>query len=171
MSLLFFSHQTNSPEKSVLQLAAAAVEDRGRGWGLTERGASFRSRLNHTYKIWVKQQQKCRNCCVFPKTGPMYQTSPNLFLFVSLSITIFSPCCSLLTCLLCPFSLPLSASVCVSVSPHHLRLCLLSSGIACLIFFLCGEAAGWIRAQTGSTNHPDLRDSFSITSTMPLLPI
>lgn len=35
-----------------------------------------------------------------------------------------------------------------------------------MIFYLCGRAAGWIRAWTGPTNHPDLQDSFSITSPM-----
>lgn len=64
---------------------------------------------------------------------------------------------SLTSLSLCLLSAPLS--------PPHLFLSL-SSGIACLIFYLCGGAAGWIRAWTGPTNHPDLQDSFSITSPM-----
>lgn len=52
-----------------------------------------------------------------------------------------------------------------TLSPQHLYL-FSSSGIACLIFCLCGGPAGWIRAWTGPTNHPDLQDSFSITSPM-----
>lgn len=58
---------------------------------------------------------------------------------------------------LCLFSLPLLSR----------QLFLFSSlGIACLKFHLCVRAAGWIRAWTGPTNHPDLQDSFSITSPM-----
>lgn len=90
-----------------------------------------------------------------------------LFHFVPLSLPLFffSPLksCSQTFFLLshlffCPCSLPPSL-------PPHLSL-FLSSGIACLIFYLCGGAAGWIRAWTGPTNHPDLQDSFSITSPM-----
>lgn len=90
------------------------------------------------------------------------------FSLFCLSPSYFRPCCSLLLTVFCVHSLSLYASDCLSVSPHRPHRRLLSSGIPYLIFFLCGEAAGWIRAWPGCTNHPHLQGSFSITSTMPL---
>lgn len=90
---------------------------------------------------------------------PSRQHPPPFFL-----LSIFQCWCFCLRRLFSSFltSLSLCSPLSLSLSPH-LSL-FFSSGIACLIFYLCGGAAGWIRAWTGPTNHPDLQDSFSITS-------
>lgn len=93
----------------------------------------------------------CRNCLC-----------PSPLLFFSLLRRILSV-------LFFPFSVRFHISIFLALSfsnPPLLStpfLCSLPSRLACLIFYLCGGAAGWIRAWTGSTNHPDLQDSFSIT--------
>ena len=83
-----------------------------------------------------------------PLSGPLFPCSP----FFSPDVSPFLDFFLLLSHLFLRVS---------SLSPLFL-----SPGIACLIFYLCGGAAGWIRAWTGPTNHPDLQDSFSITSPM-----
>lgn len=126
----------------------------------------------------------CRNCLFSLPRSARVKLSPVLlrlifflyFLFIFLSPTA-SPSFHALHFFFSPdvspfldFFLPLSTSpfLCVSFLslPPSLPSLFLSSGIACLIFYLCGRAAGWIRAWTGPTNHPDLQDSFSITSPM-----
>lgn len=119
---------------------------------------------------WTKVVEwDCRNCFFSPTcsiailTG-LCQTFPNPFfsIFFKISLLSLSPLKHLSLSLLSIFS----PDVSLSLSPLHTFLCFLPSGFACLIFYLCGGAAGWIRAWTGSTNHPDLQDSFSITSPM-----